>query len=419
MNGSIEVVCNILKGVGPMTGKLNQLKPILRKLKIKSTFETFQDAADDTDAEKTRILLKVVGDSKFNDLLAFQSNGLILDSTGRVLVLPPYAFNNGVHANKHEIDRKDSDYVCYPINDGTLINLYFYNEKWRFSTSGGYDVGAYEWITEGMTYESAFTELLGKYSQFKPENLKKSHCYSFILKHHAFHPSTFLANRISFVQSVDMDAFNTDYAESAIGHDNPGFHEIMPIKRIKLHTVLYNSKNALSQTLAKLNGEDSQKLPPYHNLGVIFRAPFAKHGASSNIMIPSNLFKEIKHSVYHLPGINEQKTPAKRRQFILYKNAFNAVRISIFQTLFTNYSEGIAAVNSLVNTIALNVIARKINSNAPLKITGSYDAAALEELISIFSAEMVEFSARKDTALSIVTDFIKKPVNIPIFLRFH
>ena len=73
-----------------------------------------------------------------------------------------------------------NDAVIEESIDGTLINLYYYNDMWNFSTKKTIDANCY-WNTE-KNFKELFLEAIKVYN-FNFNILNQKYCYSFVLCH--------------------------------------------------------------------------------------------------------------------------------------------------------------------------------------------------------------------------------------------
>lgn len=147
-----------------------------------------------------------------SDLLVHEANGVILEAPGwKPLVIstftPKFQFDNKV-VNKFI---QQNSYNIYKLEDGTIINLYYYNSanKWIISTAKGIEVNNVSFNTKN--YETIFNECLISL-KFIPKKffkeLDKSTVYTLGIKHpdmHTFSEGKNPVCKIWFVQKVSID----------------------------------------------------------------------------------------------------------------------------------------------------------------------------------------------------------------------
>ncbi len=142
-----------------------------------------------------------------------ECNGLIigLDKDSgklRVLVYPMPYLNNKISEKKLTYPKEEYD--VFHAEDGTIFNLYYFNDRWVISTVRGLDMNKIE--KYGVSYvdmiDHCSNEVLGYSWDELTTKLSKSKCYTFGFKHenmHKFIPSKLngKANHLWFVRSVN------------------------------------------------------------------------------------------------------------------------------------------------------------------------------------------------------------------------
>lgn len=108
---------------------------------------------DPISAKENRIILYSSRYNKNFELIS-ECNGIIFDYiTWEVLYIPPLLPN--AKFDMRIINKYFNEYNVYPLKDGTVVGLYYYNDKWRISTIRGLDVSNVSWC--GITYMNALT----------------------------------------------------------------------------------------------------------------------------------------------------------------------------------------------------------------------------------------------------------------------
>ena len=298
------------------------IRKVLYKLYIKSVEENNQK--QDENMDKYRIILTNTNNNPKTSM-NIECNGLILEhdsinNTYKVLNVPIhnsiilYNYLNKKVKNftEYTIDDigDDDDCKVYKLYDGTIINLYYYNDSWVFSTSKGYEVNNLYFAQS--TYQSVFDYIVQThYPNFSYDNLDKNKCYSICMKYHKYHvfnigyyPNKY--DSLHLIQSVDLNELNANHKlvlnyEDNIGLDlqeEIGTHnsEIM-MDNNYVNTLYVNSKNEYNYyKKAVINNEISLYEPIY---GYIIRNNnINKCGIFSSIMIESSLYVNIKNILY-------------------------------------------------------------------------------------------------------------------------
>ena len=153
-------------------------------------------------------------------LLYYELNGLVLDTaTWLPLVIPPLAFNMKPPMKIINRFLVDGAYDVINIDDGTVVTLYYYNDKWCLATAHGYDVTEMCWMGS-LNYSEIIYDLVSRlYPEFAAASgisivdrrlqftlLNPSNCYTFGFRHHNFHPITSDPERMWYIQSVPIRA---------------------------------------------------------------------------------------------------------------------------------------------------------------------------------------------------------------------
>ncbi len=289
--------------------------------------------------------------SNFENPISFECNGLILEhntvnNTYKFLVIPIPLFNSQkLIKNEIEYHYNSYDYKLYKVYDGTIINLYYYNDAWKISTNKAYDATNLIFINH-KTYFDILSEILTYYPDFSLNNLNKDKCYTLCMKYHLYHP--FIENmhmnnnKLVFLQSVDMFQFN-NYKKLIINETE----ELgIPIN----HQYELTQFNNLESIYNILNNEITRfkKEKTLHNyepiFGIILRSKnFTKTKNYSNILIESNLMSKIRNLIYN-------HTFTKQLHFYNVLDKFNNMNIN------KNYY-------NMLNLISLKIFLTKKDMN--------------------------------------------------------
>lgn len=419
---SVKDICKVLSNNGIMSSKMTQIREELKKQKIYMIAEIDEHETMNNKSilegcdhgRIDRILLKDAGDNKFSNQLSFESNGLILHSSGVVLCVPPFACNKRAKIDPKEI----SEYSCTPIYYGSIVNLYHYGGKWVFSTIGGYEVNHYEWIKH-ISYEDAFNEIISThYKTFDYDKLDKDVCYSFVFRHVDFHPYCLSENAIYFIQAVNLIKFNETFnLEKSQCNINPGVDRIPEIK-CNLKKALKLMRESHMNAINRTKGIHTDVV----SMGVIFRAPYDKYGNVSNIMICSDLLKKLKLHAHKIPRSVSLETTEKRAMYLILKNYLNVINYPSFKALFPVYKPECDAMDSLLNSLAVAIIHNKNNKNArKIKMEGVdfdfCDESNFFILIKYFEDKIEGISMRRNTSKSVIVDLIRDTKHIELFLK--
>ena len=116
--------------------------------------------------------------SLMNDELTRECRSVIIDKHNKKILSVALKCKNTFQEFRDKI--KWDNLVIEESVDGTLINLYYYNDKWNISTKGTLD-GECRWASP-YTFKDIFIDAAKK-ERLNYDLLKKNYCYSFVLCH--------------------------------------------------------------------------------------------------------------------------------------------------------------------------------------------------------------------------------------------
>lgn len=206
-----------------------------------------------------------------------EASGLILDkSTLQVLAFPPA---NLLKKRINQISDKFNrgEYKIQKMYDGTMINLYYFNNKWVFSTNKAYDVGSISWC--GLNYVQAFNESLQIHVSDTTKfynDLDTNYSYSFIMIHPTYHPMQTAPNLI-FVQKIC-----TKEGDNYLNVDHTPPENIPLPEEVKVDDIKQLYTNAKSKSC----------------IGYVLRDINNKRGFIDNVMIEGQLMIYLRKMLY-------------------------------------------------------------------------------------------------------------------------
>lgn len=116
------------------------------------------------------------GSSDTEDSLVKKLRGLILNKD--TLNIVNYTFDSRMNYKNFKDKYDISNVEITPIIDGTMINIYYFNDQWNYSTKGRIRANESRWQND-----KSFKELFDETCDLNEENLDKTICYSFLLVH--------------------------------------------------------------------------------------------------------------------------------------------------------------------------------------------------------------------------------------------
>jgi hypothetical protein len=247
------------------------------------------------------------------------------------------------------IFRTFKDFECLPVNDGTRIGLYWYNNKWVIRSLNGYDVGNFTW-NGAPTYSEILNDVIQAYPDFDLDKLNKTKCYTIGIKNTKFHP--FLEGtkeniiRAWFVQSVDVGKVNEQIGsfEGAVSYsDDIGLPLQHPIVGMSIRDIMIKAKVAYDTYVT--SGEVFY--------GVILRSN------SESIIIQSSLYEHIA-SVFYINTMNNTiKTCEYNRQKYMVLHNFlyaDSANYERFRRLFPQYDTRLDKFKQIVTEIVDSMV---------------------------------------------------------------
>jgi hypothetical protein len=312
--------------------KFDTVRSELFKLGINTKYESLHPSDNDSGSSQPRRMLLYItnyaGRSLFKDLC----NGIILDiDTWKPIMVPPPHIKH-LPAQKN-MDVKDYD--VYPIIDGTTINIYKFNGKWRIATSKGWDVGHITFTNTGWTYMRLFEDVIKKvaginsFDEFT-ERLDESFSYSFIITCGDIHLYWKIRTpncAIAFIMRCNLANFNREYkwGDEKLAHLIPS-QEALPqdsIPPIGILYSLYSDADITNKSYKKALLTSDAALTSLHEkckFGLIFRSRnLSKTGDQSFACLKSPLYLTLDRCLYKHHIYSEIQQSFDRENFIILR----------------------------------------------------------------------------------------------------
>jgi hypothetical protein len=113
-----------------------------------------------------RMIFHTTVNNRFNqssDWLNLTCNGLIVDiNTCNILVIPQINCISNIEMNTVNTYLYHGLYDIYQINDGTIVNMYWWDNNWVISTTKGYDLTNKKANPTTKTYKEMIADILEK-----------------------------------------------------------------------------------------------------------------------------------------------------------------------------------------------------------------------------------------------------------------
>jgi hypothetical protein len=154
-------------------------------------------------------------ESNFDAIFVKECNGIILDKNTFKIVC--YTFDKCNDSDKlNEIFDMNNLYL-EPSLEGTLLRLYYYDDKWILSTKKCINANNSKWLSQKSFFQLFLECFEENQINYLFENLNKNLCYSFILTH----PENNIIIQNEFpklyhVSTRDLDTLNEIYLEENV-----------------------------------------------------------------------------------------------------------------------------------------------------------------------------------------------------------
>ena len=291
----------------------------------------------------------------FKNSMVRECNGLVLEYIKEkgwtILVVPPQAFNLNQISMKYLFELYNSGvYNVYEALDSTIVNLYYYENKWCLATNKGYDSSNF--ILSGeKTYVEVFNNIVEKkYPKFNYDNLEKHISYTFSLRYAPYHIFNEVVgfeanNSIELIQAVNCYTLRPSYD----GVDGINTQTIVKFKDRNLNTLLNNVKNAYTRYEKNIKMCNSKNKPFY---GYILRTSNASvPNEYKNIYLESSLMKLIRNGIYK----NNEPLRSLDYNKIAYTLFMNRSYIDKYKIVFSQFSYKFEKLFEFIQQLTSNI----------------------------------------------------------------
>jgi hypothetical protein len=287
------------------------------------------------------------------DPLKLECNGLVFDSINmKPLVIPQLTYRANVDTNIVNVNLSNNLYDIVVIEDGTVINLYWWapTNSWCISTARSFDLTDKNWGS--LTYKEVVQKLLGDNTQKFYESLDKSHSYTFGIKTEDMHPfregKDVPINKMWFIQSANLETLEINF-NFPNEINIPG--QIITDINLNDITVLYNELNQGLDDF--IYGQTSH---PLYGYMLRSRDP-SKTGSHSNIVLESSLLQRIRQLYYHSSlSMYAQEMKYDRDTYIIIYSYLDTNRHILFRKLFPHFITIFDVLDTITSNIVKNII---------------------------------------------------------------
>jgi hypothetical protein len=373
----------------------------------------------DVNGNILRIIFRIRKNKKIHPLIYYYCNGLIIDSQKwKVIALPPMAFNKRQLYNK--VTSLIDYYDIFKVIDGTIVTIYYYNNKWNISSSNGYDVSSYYWMGE-LTYAEIIYELITKFypelintleitiedSNIHFNNLDTGYSYTIGFRHHNFHIILNDPEKIWNIQKTNIKTYDICFNEGI-----PGIPSQEALPKQTIDELIYTNKNSLHVAITTKET---------FNYGYILKSKnIEKTGELSNILISSMLLQKIKENIYEYscPLVKKYISHKNRLEFIAIKNFFDkmdkSITLQLCPQLMSRYLFYTKLVDDIVNCIIILLKNKHTKNNIP--ITYDIDIVTLSNLLLNKINYFEALDPYDNNIKSILKDYVTNPEYCILFL---
>jgi hypothetical protein len=290
-----------------------------------------------------------------SDSLKLECNGLVFDTQNmRPLVIPPLAYRSNIDMNIVNVHLSNNLYDVIYVNDGTVINLYWWRNSWHISTTRSYDITNKKWGT--LTYKEVLSNILGDTEEKFYNALDTTKSYTFGFKHADLHPFkenlVDPINTIWFIQSVSTDTLKVEYTCDKLSDFGIYIQTYIQSQLSNVSHLFTDLNQAIDDFI--YNHQPGDK-PLY---GFILRSKDpSKTGSHSNILLESTLLQKIRHLYYH-SSLNTaaQEMRYDRNTYILIYSYLDTNRHILFRKLFPQFIEQFNKLDVITTNIVKNII---------------------------------------------------------------
>jgi hypothetical protein len=274
--------------------------------------------------------------------LQLECNGLVFDLQNmRPLVIPQLSFKSNLHVPTVNSFLNQNLYDIYYIDDGSILNLYYYNNTWVLASNRSYDIANKKWGR--FTYYDMFNSIVpaGFY-----ELLDVNCCYTFGMKHATIHPLE-QKNKVWFIQSTNLTTHIVSYTfnNNIVGVDTqqPYTRKIKSVT--ELFSLLQNSLNKY------LNNKDAL----YGFLLVSRNKDLT--GENSNLLLESSLLQKLRNVYYNskFKKLSDENNYERSKLIVLY-NFLDYNNSGIFTRLFPQFNNYITQCKNITEYLVNSII---------------------------------------------------------------
>ena len=249
----------------------------------------------------------------FSINICYECNGTIFEkNTNKVICYGSDCLYKINETNELDnLNLNNENILVQKYYDGTLIKVYYYNNKWNYSTNGCIDAFESNWISD-----KSFGELFNECIPDTFENmLNKEFCYTFILIHpenrnvvknsnkKIIHISTRDLNTLEEItqdigietpEYIDISLEEIKQSFSKMEYNNPGYIIYDKTQQSKKYSLTNESFNKVKNMKGNLNNINKICINSILNKNDLLKYyPELKESHGQNTILLNNLVKEL------------------------------------------------------------------------------------------------------------------------------
>jgi hypothetical protein len=331
---------------------------------------------------------------------ASEANGIVIEyKTWAVLSYPPPALSFNMSHQDIEKCLKIGLYKIFRADFGTIVTLYYFNDKWRISSANGYEIDNMIWIGT-RTFRDLIDEVFNKYS-LDVDTLNKKYCYSFGFHHYEYHPfngAGQLPIRAWFIRAIDLDTFHI-MDNGSIGCKIPMQQESVELNKLaaidsamaikKIYEICENSytKYITEKTSTPIYGFILISNNPVEN---------------ANVLIESKLQCKLRQLICRRPP--SELNPEKRFNWMMINASMDSIdNKPIFRKLFPQTIDSGEKFDKLILNLATKIVGIYNRESV------TYSNTQFDQIVKFIIEQMKERNAhvnKSNISIKIVQHFL-------------
>ncbi|MBH10022.1 MAG: hypothetical protein CMG74_06670 [Candidatus Marinimicrobia bacterium] len=286
-------------------------------------------------SKENLILVKYKYNKELSENWMRYCRGCIINKlTNKIIFVPPIKAKN-IEYPINDLDiLKNSDIEITNLIDGTMINLFYHNDKWIISTRS--DIGCLNKWNNRLNFKKMFEECIQDNDFYN--NLNKNYTYSFVLLHNKNRNISYIINNCIIL----IEVYNKDTLEK------------LNVKDINLDTNILTLENLNYQLTNILDINNYFLLSDFNFKGL-------------NININNERYNIINPKFNYVKELCINSTNLLEKYIYLKKNKNIKIYLNFYPELvniFKNYSDKYEImINELYNNYVKKNITKEIKLN--------------------------------------------------------